>query len=51
MIKVIELSRGAKLLVNKRVIRLSERKVQEVFGVVRSPVELQERIYDLVGDC
>ena len=51
MIKVVELSRGAKLLVNKRVIKLSPRKLLEVFGRVNSAAELQEKIFDLVGDC
>lgn len=51
MIRVIEYNRFARILVGKRVITLCAKRVQELFGEVRSALELQERIYDMVGEC
>lgn len=51
MIRVIEYNRSAKLLVGKRIITLCASKVKELFGEVRSALELQERIYDMFGEC
>jgi len=51
MFKVLSIGRDVRILVNKRVINVSRRRIEEIVGsAVESIQELEERILDMVGD-
>ncbi len=52
MIKVLEVNKLVKIQVRKRILVLSKTKIEQIVGTVVSSVEeLQEALYNLVGEC